>query len=406
MIKKSIFKTILTSSVILSTTLFGAVSVDKTWEHEETLLTFFEKNQIPLKVYYDLPREEKNMVEEIRSGATYYMLKDEDTNKLEQVLIPISEELQIHIVNKDNKYSLNIKPISYQETEKMVGMLVQKSPYQDIVEKTGNTSLANNFIDAYSKSINFRKFVRKDDKLAIVYKQKIRLGKSFSEPKILSALIETNKRENYVFLNKDGRYYNDKGKLLEGFLLHRPIKNFKRISSGFTLRRWHPVLKRYRAHHGVDYAARKGTPVYSSGDGRITSVRYRGGYGKTVEIQHQGGYKTLYAHLNSYASASRVGRYVKKGQFIGRVGNTGMSTGPHLHFGLYKHNRPINPGKVIRIAKKVLKGKNKDNFMQNVKVYKNKIASIKYNDINLDYKQEKTYITFIDNKFHKVSKDI
>jgi murein DD-endopeptidase MepM/ murein hydrolase activator NlpD len=381
---------------------------EKKWESQQTLLKFFELNNIPLSVYYNLPREEKNMVEEIRSGATYYILKDEDSSAIKQVLIPISEELQIHILkNSNNKYVLDVKPISYQEREVSVGMLVQKNPYTDIVDNTGSISLAKGFIDAYSKSINFRKFVRKNDKLAIVYKEKVRLGKTFDEPKILSALIETNRHKNYIFVNKDGRYYNDKGKLLEGFLLERPLKNFKRISSAFTLRRWHPVLKRYRAHHGVDYAARRGTPVYSSGNGKVISVRYRGGYGKTIEIQHEGGYKTLYAHLKSYASGIRVGKYVKKGKFIGRVGTTGLSTGPHLHFGLYKYNRPINPAGVIRIAKKVLRGKNRRIFLENVKMYKNKIASIKYDGMDfITPQKERTYITYIDKKFKDNIKDM
>jgi murein DD-endopeptidase MepM/ murein hydrolase activator NlpD len=396
------------SGVLLTSSVFGSVIENNTWKPEQTLLTFFEDNKIPLKVYYNLPREEKNMVEEIISGTEYHILKNEDTKKIEQVLIPISEELQIHIVNINNKYTLAIKPISYQEVESSVGLLVQKSPYQDIVEKTGSHNLANNFIEAYSKSINFRKFVRKDDKLAVIYKQKVRLGKPFSEPKIISALIETNKHKNFIFLNKDGRYYNEDGKQLEGFLLNRPLKSFKRISSSFTLRRWHPVLKRYRAHHGVDYAAHRGTPVYASGDGRIISVRYRGGYGKTIEIQHQNGYKTLYAHLKSYANRTKVGRYIKKGQFIARVGTTGLSTGPHLHFGLYKNNRPINPARVIRVTRNSLKGESKNIFMKSVKLYKDKIASLDYNkiDFNLNNKN-RTYITSIDQNYNrKLAKDI
>ncbi|HIE34579.1 MAG TPA: M23 family metallopeptidase, partial [Campylobacterales bacterium] len=187
-----------------------------------------------------------------------------------------------------------------------------------------------------------------------------------------------------------GRYYDEKGKEVEGFLLKKPVRN-ARITSKFTLRRYHPILKKYRAHLGVDFGARKGTPVMAAGSGRVIFVGRKGGYGKTIIIRHSDGYKTLYAHLSKYRKGIKRGKYVKQGQIIGYVGNTGLSTGPHLHFGLYKNNRPINPLSVVKITRSRLYSKKKREFLKLVKKYKEeiqrsikmKIEPKKYEDFNL-----------------------
>jgi murein DD-endopeptidase MepM/ murein hydrolase activator NlpD len=379
---------------------------EKKWDSGETLLTFCEKHGISQQIYYNLPKDDQSMVEEIMQGVRYHILKTDD-NKIRQVLIPISQELQIHIDrDKVGKYHLSIIPVSYQKEESTLMLSVKNSPYQDIINETKQYLLANEFVSAYKKSINFKRFIQKGDRLAIVYEQNKRLGQTWGMPIIKSAMVETRKRPNYIFLGKDGTYYDDKGKAIEGFLLTRPLKRYSRISSGFTLKRWHPVLKRYRAHHGVDYAAPRGTPVYAAGNGRVVSVRYRGGYGKTVEIRHEDGYSTLYAHLKSYARGMRKGKYVKKGQFIARVGNTGLSTGPHLHFGLYKRKRPINPARAIRVTKKILKGNKRKEFLKDVKLYKDRIASILDSGQNIHIDKDiRVYVTKVDEHFRKIMED-
>jgi murein DD-endopeptidase MepM/ murein hydrolase activator NlpD len=113
--------------------------------------------------------------------------------------------------------------------------------------------------------------------------------------------------------------------------LRSPV-DFARISSYFNLKRKHPVLNKIRAHKGVDYAAKTGTPVKSTGDGKIIFRGRKGGYGRVVIVQHGKNYTTLYAHLSSYAKGQRVGSIVKQGEIIGRVGRSGLATGPHLHY--------------------------------------------------------------------------
>ena len=161
---------------------------------------------------------------------------------------------------------------------------------------------------------------------------------------------------------------------MEGFLLSRPVRH-ARISSRFTRKRWHPILKRYRAHLGIDYAARRGTPIMAAGSGKIIFAGYTRGYGNLIKIRHGDGYMTLYAHQKRFRKGIRRGKYVKQGQVIGYVGSTGLSTGPHLHFGLYKNGRAINPASVVRVTTKKLGGKARKRFLQLKKRYDEKIEA-------------------------------
>ena len=339
------------------------------WKSGETLLTFFKKNSISQKLYYELDNETKELADEIIAGVRFFILKEKD--KIKQVLIPVNEELQIHIYEAQGKYHLELTPIIYQKVRNSFVFELEKSPYQDIIEKTGDKKLAFEFVSAFKNSIDFKRSLRKGDKIAIIYNEKIRMGKVFGMPQIEAAMVETNKKKHYIYLF-EGRYYDEKGREVEGFLLKRPIRN-ARITSRFTLKRWHPILHRYRAHLGVDFGARIGTPVMAAGSGRVVFVGRKGGYGNVVIIKHRDGYKTLYAHLSKFRRGIRRGKWVKQGQIIGYVGNTGLSTGPHLHFGLYKNNRPINPLRVVKITKGRLSYKKRKKFLAIVNRYKKEL---------------------------------
>ena len=200
-----------------------------------------------------------------------------------------------------------------------------------------------------------------------------------------------------MFSYNKGRFYDAKGKEVEGFFLAKPV-NYHRISDRFTYKRWHPILKRYRAHLGIDYAARRGTPIRAAGNGKIIQLGRKGGYGKTITIKHDNGYKTLYAHMKGYRKGMKRGKWVKKGQTIGYVGSTGMSTGPHLHFGLYKNNRAINPNSVVKVTKSKLSGKKRTEFFTYIKKYKDDIE-IALNDYENPTKEKSfDYIVSLDSK--------
>jgi len=341
--------------LLLPYLLFSSEVEYTKWQSGESFLNFLQRQGLPQKIYYKLDKSDQTITEEIYAGVNIQILRDANES-IEQVLIPISEELQLHIYKDKNKYKLKSTPIIYTSEEQAFTVTIENSPYYDIVKATGSKKLAHQFVNSFKNSLNFRRDLRKGDHLVMVYDQKYRFGRPFSMPVLKVAMIELRGKKHYIYLNDDGRYYDEKGVEAEGFMLNRPVKN-ARVSSGFTLRRYHPVLKKYRAHLGVDYAARPGTPIMAAGSGRIIFAGYTRGYGKLIKIQHSDGYMTLYAHQRAFRRGMKRGKYVKKGQTIGYVGSTGLSTGPHLHFGLYKNGHARNPARVIRITTNKLKGK-------------------------------------------------
>lgn len=142
-------------------------------------------------------------------------------------------------------------------------------------------------------------------------------------------------------------YYTPSGHaLFSSAFLTAPVK-YTRISDGFTLHRWHPILHLYRPHYGIDYAAPTGTPIHAVSDGRISFVGWGGGYGNAVVIRHDNSYQSLYAHMSRFAASVKPGQWVRRGDIIGFVGSTGLATGPHLHFGLYQYGKPLNPSLIL-----------------------------------------------------------
>ncbi len=365
------------------------------WPKGDSFLNFLEKNDIPHTLYFDKDAQDQELLSEITAGIDYQIMYDEQ-KQIKQILIPVSEELQIHITYIDKKYSLKFSPISYDEIEQTIAIKIKYSPYQDILDTTNNKLLANEFIRAYQKSVNFRG-IQKGDNLVLKYKQKIREGKYFGTPTLLAALVEVHRRKFFIFKNDDdGKYYNDKAKSLTSYFFKIPLR-YKRISSQFTRKRWHPILKRYRAHLGTDFAAPRGRNIYASAAGKIVFRGRKGGYGKVIEIAHKNGYKTLYAHMKSFKGGLRKGSRVRQGTLIGYVGSTGRSTGPHLHFGLYKNRRAVNPLKVVRITKTKLRGKAKRRFIAQTKVLsKELLRSIEHSDskaLNLKTIEAKTILS-------------
>ena len=343
---------------------FGSNIEKFSWPEGVSLLKFFEVSKIPLSLYYNLENEDQEVVSEIISGSDCYMLKDDDGEIL-QILIPVSNELQIQIYkDKFNQYKLTFTPIIYSVSHNTLSIEVNKSPYIDIIEATGNTTLANEFMIMFKNEVDFKK-LQKGDKIVIIYDQKTRLERQFGDIKISAGMLESNGKAHYMYFYDD-KYYNENGKQVENFLLILPIYG-ARIASNFTPKRYHPILHRYRAHLGIDYAAPKGTKIYAAGSGKVTFVGRRNGYGNTVEISHGSNISTLYAHLNGFAKGIKKGVTVKQKQLIAYVGNTGLATGPHLHFGVYRNKVAVNPNSIVKVEKEQIVTKEQAKFKQLVK---------------------------------------
>ncbi len=345
---------------------------DKIWKSGETLLGFMQENMLPLKLYYEMDGEDEKLSSDIRANTICHILRDDDY-EIRQALIPLNEELQLHIFRDTNQsYAMSVEPILYQSQKKRLLLNLENVLSKDIVAKTGNFQLSVELEQMFKKSFDFRK-LKLDDKIVVFYTQKTRMGKFYGTQEIEAALIKNRSKEHYLFLAKDGNYYDHKGKTTDTTSFMQPCK-YRRISSRFTKKRWHPILRRYRAHHGIDYAGPTGTPIKAAYNGKVIFMGTKGGYGKTIVIRHKGGYKTLYAHLSRYNNRVRRAN-VKKGTVIGYMGNTGRSTGSHLHFGLSLNNKWINPEHKITF-RGGLQGSKKQEFLKVVKAYKGKIEKL------------------------------
>jgi murein DD-endopeptidase MepM/ murein hydrolase activator NlpD len=353
--------------------LQGSVFEEKKWEKGQTYLTFLKKNKLPLSLYYEIDDKDKELTEDLYTGINYQISYDSKKN-IEQVLIPINDELQIHIM-KYKKYIFEIIPIIYEKRRHSCRIKINNSPYADIKEKTGSSLLAIEFANAFKNSLNFKNDLRKNDTLVIIYERKYRAGKLFGGPKILACMIEVKEKRHSIYLHTNERYYDERGKQLERFLFKPPVVNFH-ITSNFTKRRYHPILGRYRAHSGVDFGAKYGAPIYASGSGKIIEARRSQSFGNVIKIRHEDGYVTLYAHQKKFANGIKLGKWVNKGQLIGYVGTTGRSTGPHLHFSIYKNGRAINPLHAIEIKSKKLSGKSYLAFKKLKRSYDKEINTI------------------------------
>jgi len=361
---KIIFIILFITSIIFANTVNNEI-----WPRGESLITFLNKQNVQKDIYFNLSKNDKELCSEIEAGVTYQITYNKNHN-LEHVLIPISEEMQIHIFKNNSSYTLEIIPIIFDTVEKILTISLENTPYQDIIKVTKNKRLANEFVRTFKKSVNFRR-LHKGDKIVIKYTQKIRMGKYFGAPQILGAMLKMKyKKTKYIFQNpSDGRYYDKNGKSLTSVFFRIPLK-YRRISSKFTYKRFHPILKRYIAHLGIDYAAPRGRKIYATASGKVIFRGRKGGYGNTIMIRHSGGYKSLYAHMWKFSSRVKKNTWVKQGTHIGYVGTSGRSTGPHLHFGLYKNGRAVNPARVMSYSKKTLYGKSRKKYMSYIKKVK------------------------------------
>lgn len=367
---------------ILFNTLFSAQIEELSWQKGESFLTFLEKNKIPLKLYYDLDKEDQELCSEIQSGNRFFSYTEED-GSLIQALIPVSLDMQIHIYkDSSNEYKFQTLPINYTEKSELIAIPITESISNDIQKATGDVTIAAILNTLFSNSNADFKKMKKGDFIAIEYNQKTYMGKLHGMPEINAAMIQINGKPFYRFRNsKDDKYYDENGVgFTKTYLFQIPL-TFTRVSSPFTNKRYHPVLKRYRAHLGTDFAAPTGRNIYAASDGKVEFVGTQSGYGKTVIINHQNGYKTLYAHQNGFAKGLRQGQMIKKGTHIGYVGSTGLSSGPHLHLGMYKNNVAIDPMSVLQRPKfEGLDPKEKPIFLANTKAIISKFNNQIEND--------------------------
>ena len=352
-------------SLLLTNTLFAAKVMTQEWERGKTFSEYLTAQNIHPDILKSISKEDLTFLSEIEGGQTYYELRDRN-GEMQQVLIPIGEEMQIRVAKerKSGIYTFDIIPIEYKQEEYSATVVIEANPHSDVKNSLNHPALADKIGQLLKGTVNTKK-LQKGDEISFIYVQKTRMGKPYYMPDIKIAMLESRGKKQFIYADEDGygytssekkQAYTVKGREKIIYTRRVPVKSEKsrfgmplrhaRVTSSFSHRRFHPILKRYRPHHGTDFGAKRGTPLLAVNSGKVIFAGRMGGYGKVVKIKHSGGYVSLYAH-QSRIRAKR-GQKVKKGQIIGYVGSTGRSTGPHLHFGLMKHGRWINPMKVLR----------------------------------------------------------
>lgn len=256
---------------------------------------------------------------------------------------------------------------------------IESSLWNSLVDANADPNLANELSEIYAWTIDFFG-LQKGDTYKAIYDTYYIDNDYIGLGKVKAASFNHGNKNMYAFYFEQhgkGDYFDEEGNSLQRTFLKAPLR-YSRISSGYSNSRLHPVLKIRRPHHGVDYAAPAGTPVYTVGDGVILQKGYqKGGGGNYIKVKHNGTYTTVYMHLKGFAKGIKVGQHVNQGDLIGYVGRTGLATGPHLDFRFYRNGKAINPLKVESPPSKPVEEANRVVFDSIVNQYLPLLEAIK-----------------------------
>ena len=290
-----------------------------------------------------------------------------DKKIINEIIIYPDIEKKIYVKKVNNKFVAGEDKKKLFSKLKLYEVEIHNSIYESLKKIDTPDEIIMEFVQLYSFDIDFQRDIRKGNKIKIFFEiytdsqnNYIKSGNiNFSE-----IILNDESYELYRFQSEGDEfveYFNSDGKSATKALMKTPI-NGARLSSGFGMRK-HPILGYNKKHQGVDFAAPTGTPIMAAGTGHIEFVGNNGGAGKYIRIKHLNGYKTSYSHLSKYASGIQKNVKVRQGQVIGYVGNTGLSTGPHLHYEVIFNGKRINPMKMKLPSGKQLKDKNLEIFL-------------------------------------------
>ncbi len=270
--------------------------------------------------------------------------------KLQQLIFPFNHVSTLYLNATKAGFSENIQSKPVTITPEFKRAIVQSTLDDAMIRAGVPLQLYHQMTELFQGSINFKHGIKRGDRFGILFQEYYIDGKKDHPGNILVAEFKNKDKTvqaiRYTYPKNHTGYYTATGQGIEPLFLSRPIKHYKRISSHFTYHRLDPYLHIMRPHLGIDYAAPRGTPIYSISDGKVIFKGRNHGFGNAVVIRYSKKYKTLYGHMQKFAKRLHTGDSVKRGQVIGYVGSTGWSTGPHLHFEMYVYGIPQDPLKL------------------------------------------------------------
>jgi murein DD-endopeptidase MepM/ murein hydrolase activator NlpD len=280
----------------------------------------------------------------IKAGNIFAFLKSKDPKNETQYFVYEHSPIEYYIVELTDSVTIEKREKAIETHHKTTSGVINSSLWNSVAEQEINPMLATRLSEIFAWSIDFFGLQR-GDAFKIMYDEQYVDSISVGIGEIHGAWFKHAGKEFTAipfYQDNEVEFFDAEGKSLRKAFLKAPLR-FSRISSRFTGARFHPLLKRITTHYGVDYAAPSGTPVHAIGDGMIISAGWSGGGGNMIKIRHNSVYSTAYMHLRGFGPGIRSGSYVRQGEVIGYVGSTGLSTGPHLDFRVWRNNAPINP---------------------------------------------------------------
>lgn len=285
-------------------------------------------------------------VHKIRAGHTVAYIYPDDTAAGPAYFVYESDLVDHVVFDLRRPLSVHVQKRPVHTEEKSISVAVSGSLWNDLVGAGASPALAAKLSEVFAWTVDFYR-LQNGDRFTMVYRQNTVGGMDYGDPELLSVRYEgTDTREAFLYDGVDSTdgYYDADGKSLRKAFLQAPLK-FSRISSGFTMRRFHPVQKRWKAHLGTDYAAPYGTPILSTGDGVVERAGYSAGNGNYVKVRHNHTYETQYLHMRKVLV--KQGQVVRQGQEIGEVGSTGLATGPHVCYRFWKNGTQVDPRREV-----------------------------------------------------------
>lgn len=302
---------------------------------------------------------------EVTEGREYDLRMSTRTGGVRRMTLQLDNDRILTVDGRGAALRARVDSVAVHTDTAVFSGTVRSSLYQALGEGHGDIprrerrQIADQIADGiFETRIDFSNDLNAGDSYQILYERTVRPDNSARRSRLLAVrfLLSGRLYDAYLFRHdgQDG-WYDGKGESMKRGFLRAPLE-FRRISSGFSLGRWHPILNIMRAHVGVDYAASPGTPVRAVADGVVRRAGRAGGYGNVVDIAHGRGYSTRYGHLRGFAKGIDEGVRVKQGQVIAYVGMTGLATGPHLHYEFRKDGHPVNPASIKAIQAEPVDG--------------------------------------------------
>ncbi|RJQ45466.1 MAG: hypothetical protein C4538_08545 [Nitrospiraceae bacterium] len=312
----------------------------------ETFLHIFKKYALDVGELFQVREAAADVhrLRDLRPGQEYKIILDEN-DRIASLEYCINDDAILSVKRTESGFCAEKQTVVYEEKIQHISGVIKDNLVSSMGEGRENLILALQLSDIFAWDIDFTTDLRKGDMYKIVAKAFYLDGEFKKFGEVVSAEFVNNGKTHHAYrfaLNGKADYFDDEGRSLKKAFLKAPL-NFRRISSTFSKGRFHPILKTYRPHHGLDYAAPTGTPVSSVGDGTVVFSGRKGQYGNLVSVKHRNGYVTRYGHLSRIGKNIRNGARVEQGEIIGYVGSTGLATGPHLHYEIRINNRAVNP---------------------------------------------------------------